>query len=164
MMDSDTDTIMTIVGTIGGFAISMSLVPQVYLTYKTRCADDISYLYQFIYIFGTALVNAFAIYFGLFAVYIPCLLEFTLIVTLTIMKAVYPSRKDLTEELRLTATRHSISNDSCGLYNLDASRHKSLKIVKRMLLSEDLKKPDAEEKDDHDSTDIEEGVIADNSV
>ncbi|KAL3934056.1 MAG: hypothetical protein SGBAC_010139 [Bacillariaceae sp.] len=86
---------MTIVGTIGGFAISLSLVPQVYLTYKTRCADDISYTYQVIYIFGTALVNAYAIYFDLYAVYIPCLVEFSLIVTLTIMKVCYPAREDL---------------------------------------------------------------------
>jgi MtN3 and saliva related transmembrane protein len=160
IMDPDTDRIMIIVGTIGGFAISLSLVPQVYLTYKTRCADDISYYYQAIYIFGTALVNTYAIYFGLYAVYIPCLLEFSLIVALTIMKVVYPSRKDLTEELKLIASRHSLSNDSLGLSSLDASRRKSLKILKNMSLSEDLKKnPVAEDKYDHDSTDIEEGGV-----
>lgn len=102
---------MTIVGTIGGFAISLSLVPQVYLTYKTKCADDISYTYQFIYIFGTALVNAYAIYFDLYAVYIPCLVEFSLIVTLTSMKVCYPAREDL-----INCSRHSIliSNASKG--------------------------------------------------
>lgn len=87
-----TDEIINVIGILGGFAISLSLVPQVYHTYKTKCADDISYHYQFIYMLGTALVNIYAIHFGLFAVYIPCLLEFSLIVILTIMKSTYPSR------------------------------------------------------------------------
>ncbi|CAJ1953970.1 unnamed protein product [Cylindrotheca closterium] len=93
----DVNQIMTIIGTIGGFSISLSLVPQVYLTYKTKCADDISYTYQFIYIFGAALVNAYAIHFQLYAVYIPCLLELCMIIILTIMKCVYPSREDIKE-------------------------------------------------------------------
>ena len=119
----DAEQAMTIVGTIGGFAISLSLVPQVYLTYKTKCADDISYTYQFIYIFGTALVNAYAIYFGLYAVYIPCLLEFCLIVTLTIMKAAYPPRQDL-----LDISKHSLmesirSDGNTAAFNLHILQH-----------------------------------------
>jgi hypothetical protein len=104
-------------------------------------------------------VNACAIYFGLYAVHFPCQLEFSLIVALTIMKAAYPSMKDSTEELKLTATRHSLSNDLGGLSSRDASGHKSLKILKTMLLSEALMIPDAKDKDDHESIDIEEGVI-----
>ena len=64
------------------------------LTYKTKSVDDISYCYQGIYILGTGMVNMYAIYFGLWAVYIPCLLEFSLIVLLTIMKRAYTGRKD----------------------------------------------------------------------
>jgi uncharacterized protein with PQ loop repeat len=120
------DDVMIGVGTIGGFAISLSLMPQVYLTCKTKCADDISYLYQFIYIFGTALVNTYAIYFGLYAVYIPCLLEFSLIVTLTIMKYIYPSREDLSKESREAVKRHSCSDSAI----LNASRHKQIAIMK----------------------------------
>jgi uncharacterized protein with PQ loop repeat len=131
--DTDIDRIMIIVGTIGGFAISLSLVPQVYLTYKTRCADDISYYYQAIYIFGTALVNTFAIYFGLYAVYIPCILEFCLIVTLTVMKFMYPPRLDLTDQIKEVALRHSISVGSAGgRSSLQLSRHKSVALLKRM--------------------------------
>ena len=103
----DADKIMNVIGTIGGFAISLSLIPQVYLTYKTKCADDISYFYQFIYIFGTALVNSYGIYFGLYAIFIPCLVESCLIITLTIMKFVYPSRKELTNEESMNISRHS---------------------------------------------------------
>ncbi|CAJ1953943.1 unnamed protein product [Cylindrotheca closterium] len=108
---NDMEQIMTIIGTIGGFSISLSLVPQVYLTYKTKCADDISYTYQFIYIFGASLVNAYAIYFQLYAVYIPCLLELCMIIILTIMKFMYPPRKDLIDMSRhsIAISRHNVA-------------------------------------------------------
>ncbi|GFH55151.1 hypothetical protein CTEN210_11627 [Chaetoceros tenuissimus] len=86
------DDILNLVGVIGGSAISLSLLPQVFLTYKTKCTTDISYLYQAIYIFGTALVNTYAIYFGYWAVYVPCLLEMFFIITLTVMKVIYDQR------------------------------------------------------------------------
>ena len=114
---------MTIVGTIGGFAISLSLVPQVYLTYRTKCADDISYTYQFIYIFGTALVNTYAIYFNLYAVYIPCLVEFSLIVTMTIMKALYPARQDL-----IDISRHSLKLSQKGSLTSE-----NLSVIKQLI-------------------------------
>jgi uncharacterized protein with PQ loop repeat len=137
---------------IGGFAISLSLVPQVYLTYKTRCADDISYLYQFIYIFGTALVNTYAIYFGLYAVYIPCLLESCLIVTLTVMKIMYPPRLDLTDQIKgsLNISRHKSlallkqmsfemdheDESTARQSSLNMSRHKSVALSKRMSITQ----------------------------
>ena len=91
-MGIEADHVLNAIGVIGGSAISISLLPQVIHTYKTKCATDISYSYQLIYIFGTALVNTYAIYFGYWAVYVPCLLESTLIVTLTIMKGIYDKR------------------------------------------------------------------------
>lgn len=126
---ANADDIMNVVGTIGGFAISLSLVPQVYLTYKTKCADDISFLYQGIYILGTSLVNSYAIYFGLYAVYIPCLLEFCLIVTLTIMKIVYPKREDVAKELEGFASRHSVVYSDGTRASLTA--RKSIRILKQ---------------------------------
>jgi uncharacterized protein with PQ loop repeat len=140
-MSSDTDTIMTIVGTIGGFAISLSLVPQIYLTYKTKCADDISYYYQAVYIFGAALVNTYAIYAGLYAVYIPCLLEFSLIITLTVMKFMYPPRLDLTDQIKEVAIRHSISvGSAAGQSSLQISRHnrKSVSLLKSIAFNVNL--------------------------
>ena len=89
-----TDEIFKIIGTVGGSAISISLLPQVILTYKTKCTADISYTYQMIYIFGTALVNIYAIYFELWAVYVPCIIEFLLIVLLTFMKCIYDKRSN----------------------------------------------------------------------
>jgi hypothetical protein len=110
-----------------------------YLTYKTRCADDISYYYQAIYIFGTALVNTYAIYFGLYAVYIPCLLEFCLIVSLTVMKFMFPPRSDLTDQIKEVAIRHSISvGSSAEDSSLQTSRHKSVALLKQMCATVNL--------------------------
>ncbi|KAL9182062.1 hypothetical protein ACHAXT_012405 [Thalassiosira profunda] len=88
------------VGTIGGSMIALSLLPQVIYTFKTKSAGDISYLYQAIYIAGTTLVNLYAILLGLWPVYVPCLLEESLIVSLTIMKVLY-DRKGLQQDLQI---------------------------------------------------------------
>ena len=76
-------------GTIGGVSIALSLVPQVIRTYRTKSAFDISYVYQAIYIFGTTLVNIYAISLNLWVIYIPCLVEESLIISLTVMKYFY---------------------------------------------------------------------------
>ena len=81
-----------ILGTIGGTMIALSLLPQVIHTFRTKSAGDISYVYQGIYIVGTTLVNLYAITFGLWPVYISCIIEQTFIVTLTIQKLVYDRR------------------------------------------------------------------------
>ena len=76
-------------GTIGGVSIALSLVPQVIRTYRTKSAYDISYVYQAIYIFGTTLVNIYAISLNLWVIYVPCLIEEALIISLTVMKYFY---------------------------------------------------------------------------
>ena len=108
-MGIEADHVLNAIGVIGGSAISISLLPQVIHTYKTKCATDISYSYQLIYIFGTALVNTYAIYFGYWAVYVPCLLESTLIVTLTIMKGIYDKRGGVVvdESMCMLSSHHS---------------------------------------------------------
>ena len=78
-----------IVGTTGGMVISLSLIPQVYKTYQTKDASNISFIYQIIYIIGCTMINIYAIYTKLWIIYIPCIVEQTLIVTLTIMKLYY---------------------------------------------------------------------------
>lgn len=142
MAASNMEQIMTIIGTIGGFSISLSLVPQVYLTYKTKCADDISYTYQVIYIFGASLVNAYALYFQLYAVYLPCLLELIMIITLTIMKMIYPPRKDL-----INISRHSM---------ISVSRHNNMNQYN--CLAELIRELAAVENDSELGNDLE-GII-----
>ena len=78
-----------ILGTIGGTMIALSLLPQVIHTFRTKSAGDISYVYQGIYIIGITFVNLYAITFELWPVYIPCIMEETFIVTLTIQKLLY---------------------------------------------------------------------------
>jgi MtN3 and saliva related transmembrane protein len=80
---------MEIVGFIGGSTISFSLLPQVMKTWTSRSADDISFAYQAVYILGCTLVNIYAISERLWPVFVPCLLEELLIVTLTIMKMAF---------------------------------------------------------------------------
>mmetsp|Transcript_27454 Transcript_27454/g.46653 ORF Transcript_27454/g.46653 Transcript_27454/m.46653 type:complete len:133 (-) Transcript_27454:311-709(-) len=81
--------VFEVIGTIGGVSIALSLVPQVIHTYKIKKAGDISYIYQFIYIFGCTLVNIYAIPLGLWPIFVPCLIEQILIMMLTVMKYVY---------------------------------------------------------------------------
>lgn len=94
-MVSATDQTFELIGTVGGCAIALSLLPQVILSFRTKCTADISYTYQFIYICGTGLVSTYALYFGHWAVYGPCLLESSLIITLTLMKIAYDRRNRL---------------------------------------------------------------------
>lgn len=129
------DDILNLVGVIGGSAISLSLLPQVFLTYKTKCTSDISYLYQAIYIFGTALVNTYAIYFGYWAVYVPCLVEMLLIITLTVMKVIYDRRNEklLSQQpksRRRSSLLESITRDAMKGANV-RTRHLNLDSVHR---------------------------------
>lgn len=66
-------------------------------TFKTKSAKDISFYYQFIYIAGCTLTNAYAIVEGLWPIYIPCLIEEALIITLTCLKFVYDREDARTE-------------------------------------------------------------------
>mmetsp|Transcript_9006 Transcript_9006/g.20317 ORF Transcript_9006/g.20317 Transcript_9006/m.20317 type:complete len:117 (-) Transcript_9006:220-570(-) len=105
---------MEALGVIGGTSIALSLIPQVIKTYKTKSAGDISYVYQAIYIFGCSLVNTYAIALNLWPVYVPCLIEEALIITLTVMKYVYASRNGIElkeEEDKANKTERKSSED-----------------------------------------------------
>ena len=75
----------------------------VWKTYRTKSAGDISYAYQAIYIFGCTFVNIYAISLQLWPVYVPCLIEETLIVALTAMKFIY-SKKHLPPDSMINVT------------------------------------------------------------
>jgi MtN3 and saliva related transmembrane protein len=90
-----------LVGIIGGFAISFSLLPQVIKTWTTKSADDISYAYQAVYILGCTLVNTYALVEGLWPVFVPCLVEEFLIVSLTLMKAMFDVQKAKQQQQQL---------------------------------------------------------------
>jgi MtN3 and saliva related transmembrane protein len=83
-----------VVGLIGGATIALSLLPQVYKTYRTRSAADISYFYQGVYIVGCTLGNIYALYEGLWPIYIPGLFEEFMIILLTWMKIYFECCND----------------------------------------------------------------------
>jgi MtN3 and saliva related transmembrane protein len=115
--------IMEILGMIGGIAISMSLVPQVWKVYQTKSALDISYVYQGIYIFGLSLVNLYAIVEGLWPVFIPALLELFLIVLLMAMKIHYDRAKIQKLVRRLSTSHHRMAS-----FNLKSFAQQATKI------------------------------------
>jgi MtN3 and saliva related transmembrane protein len=78
-----------IIGMVGGATVSASLIPQVVKTARSRSTADISYAWQFAYIFGLAGINYYALAEGLWPVYLPGLMELALIVALTGMKFSY---------------------------------------------------------------------------
>ena len=80
------NSVIQVFGLVGGATISLSLLPQVYKTYRSRSATDISYLYQAVYIIGCTLGNMYALYEGLWPVYIPGLFEEFMIILLISMK------------------------------------------------------------------------------
>ena len=86
---SDMQSKMDFVGVVGGMIISLSLVPQLYKTYRMKNATNISYTYQTIYIVGCTMINIYALYTRIWIIYVPCLVEQVLIVTLTLMKVRY---------------------------------------------------------------------------
>lgn len=84
--------VIDVLGVLGGTTIAASLIPQVIKTFTSKSAGDISYVYQAIYIFGCTLTNIYAIALGLWPVYIPCLAEELMIISLTVMKIIYDRR------------------------------------------------------------------------
>lgn len=73
----------------GGFVISLSLVPQIYHTYKSKKVDDISYYWQGCYIVGISLSLAYEYYYNLWMMYLPTSFEAFCIIILISMKYRY---------------------------------------------------------------------------
>lgn len=74
---------------LGGFVISLSLIPQIYHTHKSKKVDDISYMWQGCYITGISLSLAYEFYYNLWMMYIPTSFEAFCIIVLTCMKYRY---------------------------------------------------------------------------
>lgn len=85
-MTTRTEVIVEALGLVGGILISLSLVPQVFKTFRTKDASSISYVYQVIYITGCTLINIYAFYTNMWVIYVPCVIEQIMIVALTLMK------------------------------------------------------------------------------
>ena len=88
----DTNPVINGIGYAGGIILSICLIPQIYQIVKTKKVDNISYIWQFMYIIGISLHLCYAIYLDLLPIYIPTIIELIFIITLTIMKFVYTKR------------------------------------------------------------------------
>lgn len=80
------DLFFDILGYVGGCFMSLCLIPQIIKTCRTRSAKDISYVWQVCSITGLMMVFAYGMYFMLLPVFIPIIIEFVLMVILTVSK------------------------------------------------------------------------------
>jgi uncharacterized protein with PQ loop repeat len=70
-MTTSTEVIVEALGLVGRIMISLSLVPQVFKTFRTKDASSISVVYQVIYIIGCTLINLYAFYTNMWVIYVP---------------------------------------------------------------------------------------------
>ena len=77
------------IGYIGGIVLSVCLIPQIYRVYKTKQVENISYLWQILYIIGICLHLYYGIYYNLSPIYIPTIIELCFILILLILNITY---------------------------------------------------------------------------
>ncbi|RLN97959.1 hypothetical protein BBJ28_00024963 [Nothophytophthora sp. Chile5] len=82
-----------IVGLIGSFMISASLVPQIIKVYRTKSAKDLSRSFQLLYVAGLIMLVVYGVAEALWPIYIPVLIELAGGCTLLVMKFIYDSRE-----------------------------------------------------------------------
>ncbi len=83
------DDIFNIFGYIGGFILSICLLPQLYKTIRTKSAKDISYGWQLMYSLGIALMGIYAFYYKLYPILIPGIGELLVNIILLFVKMFY---------------------------------------------------------------------------
>tara|TARA_B100000315_G_scaffold167949_1_gene156462 strand:+ start:991 stop:1368 length:378 start_codon:yes stop_codon:yes gene_type:complete len=98
-------------GYLGGLILTLCLVPQIMKTYKTKKADDISTVWEYLYFIGVTFYIIYAIDKDLPPVYIPAFLELIFIIILFYLKRKY-DRENKTK-------RQNLSNDNNLDDNLD---------------------------------------------
>mmetsp|Transcript_23962 Transcript_23962/g.32967 ORF Transcript_23962/g.32967 Transcript_23962/m.32967 type:complete len:117 (+) Transcript_23962:22-372(+) len=81
-----------LIGFIGGLAISSMLFPQVWKVYRTKSAQDLSWGFFAWYAVGQIMLTFFALVKGLWALYIPMIIENFVLLVQMIMKRHYDSR------------------------------------------------------------------------
>ena len=94
MCDSDKTT--DSIGYSGGIILSICLLPQIYSVWKTKQVENISYLWQILYMTGISLHLYYGIYYNLLPIFIPTIIELCLITVLFTMKFMYQDNKKIT--------------------------------------------------------------------
>ena len=80
-----------ICGYVAGIFFASCLIPQVYKSYKTKKLDDISYSWQFSYIFAIILSIIYSGHYLLYPILLSSVIEFVLMTALILMKRYYSS-------------------------------------------------------------------------
>ena len=88
----DTNQTVNNIGYIGGIVLSVCLIPQIYKVYKTKQVENISYLWQILYIIGICLHLYYGTYYNLAPIYIPTIIELIFILILLILKIIYSKK------------------------------------------------------------------------
>ena len=84
--------IVDIVGYCGGVILSIFLVPQIYKIIKTKEVENISYLWQFLYITGIILHLYYSSYYNILPILIPTIIELFFICVLFSLKLIYKKK------------------------------------------------------------------------
>tara|TARA_B110001469_G_scaffold127685_1_gene149767 strand:- start:2714 stop:3007 length:294 start_codon:yes stop_codon:yes gene_type:complete len=85
----DEYNIYMVCGYISGILFPLSLIPQVYKSYKTKTLNDISYYWQITFMVSLICAIIYSVYYDLKPIYLSSILELILILSLTIMKYIY---------------------------------------------------------------------------
>lgn len=91
----DNDDLTDTIGYSGGIILSICLLPQIYKIIKTKHVDNISYIWQILYIIGISLHLYYGIYYDLLPIYVPSIIELCLILFLFGLKVYYSKKNDI---------------------------------------------------------------------
>lgn len=83
------DKYYELLGFISGILFPLSIIPQIYKSYKTKDLNDISYYWQFTFITALILALIYSIHFDLKPIYTSSFFELTMMLILTFMKFLY---------------------------------------------------------------------------
>ena len=100
-------------GYLGGLILTLCLVPQIMKTYKTKKADDISTVWEYLYFIGVTFYIIYAIDKDLPPVYIPAFLELIFIIILFYLKRKYDRENKI--------KRQNLSDNNNGVDNVDVN-------------------------------------------
>ncbi|GAB9463581.1 Isoleucine--trna ligase [Globisporangium polare] len=101
-----------ILGLLGSFVISASLVPQIYKVFTTKSARDISRNFQLLYVLGLIMILIYGFGEGLYPIYIPCSLELLGGLTLLFMKYYYDGKQDAADAIKIEQGGASVETSS----------------------------------------------------
>lgn len=99
MCDSENNKYVDILGYSGGVILSICLAPQIYKVLKTREVENISLLWQILYITGIVLHLYYSIHYHLLPIFIPTIIELVLILILLTLKIIFKEKKNLENEI-----------------------------------------------------------------